>query len=143
MDAHDDKIDHVVQFADQLHENNHYAKDKIMDKGAYINDRRNTNRNNANELLAKLRDELRLKQFLEDSNEVIDWMNERLQSANDESYKEDMSNLRSKLLKHSAFEAELNANKIKIDALKTVCVYFEWMKDNSFIVMNVNNLILY
>lgn len=50
-------------------------------------------------------------------------MNERLQSASDESYK-DLTNVRSKLIKHAAFEAELEANKTKIDALKKVwCKY--------------------
>ena len=120
MDTHDEKINHVTQFADQLRSKGHYAKDKVLEKAAYINERRNTNRENANDLLAKLREDLHLKQFLEDSNEVIDWMNERMHYATDETYKDDTSNMRSKLLKHSAFEAELNANKIKIDALKKV-----------------------
>ena len=121
MDTHDEKVQHVKQFADQLYDNGHYAKDKVQEKAAYITERRDVNRENANVLLEKLREELRLKQFLEDSNEVIDWMNERMHSATDESYKDDTSNMRSKLLKHTAFEAELNANKIKIDALKKVC----------------------
>lgn len=123
MDTHDEKVQHVKQFADQLHDNGHYAKDKVLEKAAYITERRDVNRENANVLLEKLREELRLKQFLEDSNEVIDWMNERMHSATDESYKDDTSNMRSKLLKHNAFEAELNANKIKIDALKKVCFF--------------------
>ena len=50
-------------------------------------------------------------------------MNERLQSASDESYK-DLTNVRSKLIKHEAFEAELDANKIKIEALKKVSSIF-------------------
>ena len=57
----------------------------VSEKAAYLNERKNTNRANANELLAKLKDELRLKRFLEDSGEVIDWMNERMHSATDES----------------------------------------------------------
>jgi len=60
---------------------------------------------------------LNLKQFLEDTEEVIDWMDDRLKFASDESYK-DPTNVRSKLQKHKAFQAELHANKIKIDALK-------------------------
>ena len=39
MNAHDEKINHAIQFADQLQNNNHYAKDKISEKGAHINDR--------------------------------------------------------------------------------------------------------
>jgi len=95
----------------------------VLEKAAHINEHRNTNRTNANELLDKLREDLRLKQFVEDSTEVIDWMNERMHSATDESYKDDTSNMRSKLLKHQAFEAELNANKIKMDTLKKVFLY--------------------
>ena len=85
--------------------------------------RRDENRQNANDLMAKLKDDLQLKQFLEDSNDVIDWMNERYQSASDESYK-DVQNVRSKLQKHAAFEAELEANKVKIEALKEVSYHF-------------------
>jgi len=31
MDTHDEKINHVMQFADQLHGNGHYAQDKVID----------------------------------------------------------------------------------------------------------------
>ena len=55
-------------------------------------------------------------------SQVIDWMGDRLKSASDESYK-DPTNIRSKLLKHKVFEAELEANKIKIDALKRVFIF--------------------
>ena len=53
-------------------------------------------------------------------------MNERLQSASDESYKES-TNVRSKLIKHSVFEAELDANKVKMDILKEV---INWVNFN-------------
>ena len=46
-------------------------------------------------------------------------MDDRQKSASDESYK-DLTNVRSKLLKHKVFEAELEFNSIKIDALKKV-----------------------
>jgi len=32
MDTHDEKINHVMQFADQLHGNGHYAQDKVKKK---------------------------------------------------------------------------------------------------------------
>lgn len=64
-------------------------------------------------------------------SQVIDWMGDRLKSASDESYK-DPTNVRSKLLKHKVFEAELEANKIKIDALKKVCNFaFDALFQNS------------
>lgn len=38
-ETQDDKINHVLQFADQLCENNHYAKDKIKEKANLIDER--------------------------------------------------------------------------------------------------------
>ncbi|XP_065656363.1 spectrin beta chain, non-erythrocytic 1 isoform X4 [Hydra vulgaris] len=117
MATHDDKINHLLIFAEQLCQNNHYAKEKIVEKANCIDECRKKNRDLAENLLAELLQDLQLKQFLEDSSEVIDWMNERLQSASDESYKEN-TNIRSKLIKHTVFEAELDANKVKMDILK-------------------------
>lgn len=48
-------------------------------------------------------------------------MNERFQLASEETY-DDLTNLRSKLMKHAAFEAELESNKTKIIGLKKVSV---------------------
>ena len=45
------------------------------------------------------------------------WISEKLQTASDESYR-DPTNLQSKLQKHQAFEAELSANKERVD---TIC----------------------
>jgi spectrin beta len=116
-ESQDDKINHVIQFAEQLCEKDHYAKDKIKEKANLIKDRRKAIDDAIKNLSAKLHEDLQLKQFLEDSDEVIDWMNERFLLASEESY-EDLTNLRSKLMKHTAFEAELESNKTKIEALK-------------------------
>ena len=45
------------------------------------------------------------------------WITEKLQTASDESYK-DPANLKSKLQKHQAFEAELTAHEESIDAVR-------------------------
>lgn len=42
------------------------------------------------------------------------WINEKMKVAGDESYR-DPTNLQSKLQKHSTFEAELLANKGRLD----------------------------
>ena len=64
-------------------------------------------------------------------------MGDRLKSASDESYK-DPTNVRSKLLKHKVFEAELEANKIKIDTLKKVCNFlFDALFENNLFFLDV------
>ena len=50
-------------------------------------------------------------------HQVSTWINEKLMVASDESYR-DPTNLQSKLQKHQAFEAELSANKERVD---TIC----------------------
>jgi spectrin alpha len=65
---------------------------------------------------AKLADALRLQQFLRDTDEAEAWMNEKLQSATDASYR-DPTNLQGKLQKHQAFEAEVAANEERILAI--------------------------
>ena len=39
LDQHDEKVNHVVNLADQLIENEHYASDKIKDKIDSIKER--------------------------------------------------------------------------------------------------------
>ncbi len=46
------------------------------------------------------------------------WINEKLKTACDESYR-DPTNLQTKLQKHQAFEAELAANKGRVDGVCT------------------------
>lgn len=48
--------------------------------------------------------------------QVSVWINEKLKVAQDESYR-DPTNLQSKLQKHRTFEAELSANKGRLDAV--------------------------
>ena len=48
------------------------------------------------------------------------WISEKLTVATDESYR-DPTNLQSKLQKHQAFEAELSANKGRVDSVTEVC----------------------
>ena len=48
------------------------------------------------------------------------WINEKLQVANDESYR-DPTNLENKLQKHQEFEAEVNANEQRIQNIAQVC----------------------
>ena len=47
------------------------------------------------------------------------WISEKVQTASDESYR-DPTNLQSKLQKHQAFEAELSANKGRVESVRQV-----------------------
>ena len=51
--------------------------------------------------------------------QVTHWLNDRLKVASEEPSQE-LTNLRSKLTKHQAFEMELQANKQKIDSINEV-----------------------
>lgn len=47
------------------------------------------------------------------------WVSEKMQIASDESYR-DPTNLQGKIQKHQAFEAELTANRKRVDAVSAV-----------------------
>lgn len=53
--------------------------------------------------------------------QVCVWLNERNAVALDESWREP-TNLQAKLLKHQSFEAEILANRYRVDTLTKVCV---------------------
>lgn len=56
-----------------------------------------------------LEESRRFQYFKRDADELESWINEKLQAASDESYK-DPTNLQAKIQKHVAFEAEVAAH---------------------------------
>ncbi|XP_041353644.1 spectrin beta chain-like isoform X2 [Gigantopelta aegis] len=116
MDANDEKINAVLQFADRLIDENHFAADKIHKKAENINERRNNNRQRADDQLERLKDQHMLQQFLQETDELSDWLNDKMAAAQDESYR-DAKNLHSKYMRHQAFESEIAANKERLDHL--------------------------
>ncbi|TRY74259.1 hypothetical protein DNTS_008992 [Danionella cerebrum] len=72
----------------------------------------------------KLEDSYRFQFFRRDADELEKWIQEKLQIASDENYK-DPSNLQGKLQKHQAFEAEVQANSgaiIKLDDIGNLMI---------------------
>ena len=57
--------------------------------------------------------------FVQDVNEAVSWIKDKLQVARDESYK-DPINLENKKMKHQEFEAEVNANEQRIQNIAQV-----------------------
>ncbi|CAH1719477.1 unnamed protein product [Chironomus riparius] len=72
----------------------------------------------SNQRSKKLQESLALQQFLRNLYEVERWLNQKLQVALDECYKEP-SNLQSKIQKHAVFDAELMANSTRISSIIT------------------------
>jgi len=63
-----------------------------------------------------LEDSRRFQYFKRDADELESWINEKLQAASDDSYK-DPTNLQAKIQKHQAFEAEVTAHSNAIVSL--------------------------
>lgn len=117
MDANDEKINAVLLFANRLIDENHFAADKVHKKAETINERRNANRQRADELLDRLKDQLTLQQFLQECDELRDWLADKMAASQDETYR-DAKNLHSKYMRHQAFESEIAANKDRLNRVQ-------------------------
>ncbi|KAM4540523.1 spectrin beta chain, erythrocytic isoform 2-T2 [Fundulus diaphanus] len=116
MEANEDKIDGAVQSGQRLVDSNNLYSGKIQEKMDSVQDRHNKNKRRAVEVSEKLKDNRDLQHFLQNSQDLNVWINEKMLTAQDTSYDE-ARNLHSKWLKHQAFMAELASNK---DWLKKV-----------------------
>ncbi|RWS10326.1 spectrin beta chain-like protein [Dinothrombium tinctorium] len=117
MEANDDKINSVIQFADRLASENHFASDKILRKADSIKGRRNSNRNKAEQYAEKLKDQLQMHQFLQDCEQLQEWIQEKYIFAQDETYRS-AKTIHSKWTRHQAFEAEIASNKDRLYDVK-------------------------
>ncbi|XP_061600290.1 spectrin beta chain, erythrocytic isoform X2 [Cololabis saira] len=110
MEANEDKVDGALQGGQQLVDRNNLYSGKLQDKMDAIRDRHNKNKRRAEEVSEKLRDNCDLQHFLQNTQDLTVWINEKMLTAQDTSYDE-ARNLHSKWLKHQAFMAELASNK--------------------------------
>ncbi|KAK8720528.1 hypothetical protein OTU49_013268 [Cherax quadricarinatus] len=113
MEANDEKINGICQFAQRLLDEEHFAADKIQKKAENIEERRQQNRERAMEQMERLRDQLQVHQFLQDCEELNDWVQEKHIIAQDESYRS-AKTVHSKWTRHQAFEAEIASNKDRL-----------------------------
>ena len=83
------------------------------------------NRQRAYEQLERLKDSLQVQQFLQDCDELSEWLGDKMIAAQDETYR-DAKNIHSKYMRHQAFESEINANKDRLQKLQQVysCICF-------------------
>lgn len=117
MEANDDKINGVVQFTRRLCDEGHFASEKIAKRADTIEERRQTNREQALTLLDILRNQVELQQFLRDCDELDEWIQEKHITAQDETYRS-AKTVHSKWTRHQAFEAEIAANKERLHNLR-------------------------
>lgn len=117
MEANDDKINSVVQFANRLVEERHFDAEKIQRKAENIEGRRNANREKALQQMEKFQDQLQLHQFLQDCDELGEWVQEKNVTAQDDTYRS-AKTIHSKWTRHQAFEAEIAANKERLFAVQ-------------------------
>ncbi|XP_073514564.1 spectrin beta chain, non-erythrocytic 2 isoform X1 [Phyllobates terribilis] len=116
MDANDEKIRGLVESGKKLIQEENVNSEKIQEKVASIDERHKKNRAAANDVLSRLKDNRDLQHFLQDSQELTLWINEKMLTAQDVSYDE-ARNLHSKWQKHQAFMAELASNKDWLDKI--------------------------
>ncbi|XP_076252536.1 spectrin beta chain isoform X3 [Rhynchophorus ferrugineus] len=113
MEANDDKINSVVEFSRRLCDENHFASDKIGKRADNLDERRLANKEKAQALFERLRDQLELHQYLRDCDELGEWIQEKHITAQDETYRS-AKTVHSKWTRHQAFEAEIGANKERL-----------------------------
>ena len=117
MSANEDKIQGVCSFAQRLCQENHYLGDRILSRASIINDRYAANRQSALEMHEKLEESLKYFQFIQDCDDLKEWLDMKSLQAEDDTYR-DTANIHTKYLRHQAFQAEILSNKERLVALK-------------------------
>ncbi|XP_050989970.1 spectrin beta chain, erythrocytic isoform X1 [Labeo rohita] len=110
MDANEEKILSTLETGQRLVDSGNLYSERVKDKMGSIEDRYNKNRDKAKEVSGKLKDNRELQHFLQNTQDLTLWINEKMLTAQDTSYDE-ARNLHSKWQKHQAFMAELASNK--------------------------------
>nr|XP_057947283.1 spectrin beta chain, non-erythrocytic 5-like isoform X2 [Doryrhamphus excisus] len=116
LDAQLDQVDQVEKLAQKMIQQKHFDSDNIRAKSDALVARRSQLQQQTSSRHEDLRRSLQLQHFLSNSYQVCVWLNERQAVASDESWRE-ASNLQAKVLKHQSLEAEILANRYRVDAL--------------------------
>ena len=91
--------------------------DRILSRASVINDRYGANRQSALEVHDKLEESLKYFQFIQDCDDLKEWLDMKSSQAEDDTYR-DTANIHTKYLRHQAFQAEILSNKERLVALK-------------------------
>ncbi|XP_056200822.1 spectrin beta chain, non-erythrocytic 5 [Falco biarmicus] len=118
LEAQMEKIDEMASFAQQLMQNKHYDSDNISNRCQAVLRRKEKLLENAAARRHLLEESRLLQKLLRNSFEVAAWINEKNSIAKDDSWK-DPSNLQTKLQKHQTFQAEIMANRNRLDSIRS------------------------
>ncbi|KAA0711356.1 Spectrin beta chain, non-erythrocytic 1 [Triplophysa tibetana] len=110
MNANEDKILGTMETGQRLVDCGNLYSGRVKDKIGSIEDRYKQNREKAKKVSEKLKDNRELQHFLQNTQDLTLWINEKMLTAQDTSYDE-ARNLHGKWQKHQAFMAELASNK--------------------------------
>lgn len=113
-----EKIAALQTFANQLINSDHYDKNAVAEKRDQILQRWDRLKAALIEKRSKLGESQTLQQFSRDADEIENWIAEKFQIAQEESYR-DPTHIQQKHQKQQAFEAELAANADRIATLIT------------------------
>ena len=101
LDANEDKIVAIVQNAKQLCSEDdgldHGTAEKIVRRADTVEHKLMNNKDRALQQLDKLKDQLELQQFMRDCDELLEWIKEKLITAQDETYRYDCANISRRL----------------------------------------------
>lgn len=111
--AQSGRMEDLKKFAKEIVDGKHYDEAGIQTRLNLVTARRDKLTESSDARKKKLLETRKLLQFLRNVYEVQTWLHGKLQIANDESYR-DPSNLQSKIQKHAAFEAEMQANQNRV-----------------------------
>ncbi|XP_068017491.1 spectrin beta chain, non-erythrocytic 5 isoform X2 [Melanerpes formicivorus] len=117
LEAQMEKIDEMASFAQHLTQNKHYDSDNITNRCQAVLRRKEKLLETTAARRHLLEESRLLQKFLRNSFEVAAWINEKNSIAQDDSWK-DPSNLQTKLQKHQTFQAEIMANRNRLDSIK-------------------------
>lgn len=95
----------------------HRDTNVIVDKSNDIKKRFSENEKNSLVVLNRLRDSVKYYQFLQDCDELKEWLEFKQIQAQDESYR-DTKNIHMKYLRHKGFESEIQANRNRLEDLE-------------------------
>ncbi|XP_023337071.1 spectrin beta chain isoform X7 [Eurytemora carolleeae] len=117
MDANDDKVNGVLQSAQILVQEEHFAADKISKKAEELAERRQKNRAEAIEQHERIKDQHMLHNFLQDCEELTDWVQERHVIVQQDTYRSART-IHSKWTRHQAFQSEILSNKERLEKVQ-------------------------
>jgi hypothetical protein len=100
-----------------LAEDQHRDAQMIGKKAADIKQRFSDNESRYLAVLNILRDSVRYYHFLEDCDELKEWLEYKQIQAQDESYR-DTKNIHMKYFRHKGFESEFQANRNRLERLE-------------------------